>query len=201
MRGVGKSSSESRADLRDGRAVTIRTTRPDDGAAVQFFIRNLSDESRYRRFLLGLRELPAAMLQRIVQADQRSEVALIAVTLSPVDAAVPTSGLRVVGLAQYVYAGQHGSAEIAVAVHENWRRAGLATRLMSRLVERARELGIEWGEAEILRGNAPALQLARNFGGRIESDYRSAFLVKVRAPICASAMLPNVVPTLPRTAC
>ncbi|MEO8628301.1 MAG: GNAT family N-acetyltransferase [Betaproteobacteria bacterium] len=95
------------------------------------------------------------------------------------------------------YAGQHGRAEIAVAVDENWRRGGLATRLLSWLVERTRKLGIECGEAEILRGNAPALQLARNFGGRIESDYRSAFVVKVRAPLSASAMLANVVSTLP----
>ena len=48
--------------LADGAAVTIRPIRPEDAAIEQAFVRKLSDESRYFRFMDSLRELSPRML-------------------------------------------------------------------------------------------------------------------------------------------
>lgn len=44
--------------LDDGRTITIRPIRPRDAGIEAEFVRNLSEESRYYRFMDSLRELP-----------------------------------------------------------------------------------------------------------------------------------------------
>jgi acetyltransferase len=49
--------------LRDGTALTIRPIRPADMDLEKAFVKNLSDYSRYYRFMQPLRELTPAMLE------------------------------------------------------------------------------------------------------------------------------------------
>ncbi|MGE4338016.1 MAG: acetate--CoA ligase family protein, partial [Pigmentiphaga sp.] len=57
---------------------TLRAIRPEDAEALQRFVRGLSTETRYMRFVSSLRELPAPMLARYTQIDYDREVALVA---------------------------------------------------------------------------------------------------------------------------
>ena len=142
--------------LRDGRSVLIRPARRSDAELVQAFVRGLSAASRYERFFLAFRELPPSLLERIVGADQRHDVSLLALT------ACTDTRIAVVGLAQYAVGGD-GAAEVAVVVGERWRRAGLATRMLFGLGEFAAANGLKQVQADILRQNAAALGLATKF--------------------------------------
>lgn len=62
----------------DGRVVTIRPIRPEDAGMEQEFVKNMSDESKYYRFMDTLRELTQSMLIRFTQVDYDREMALIA---------------------------------------------------------------------------------------------------------------------------
>ena len=62
----------------DGRTITIRAIRPEDSEMEQDFVRSLSDESKYYRFMDTLRELTPPMLVRFTQIDYDREMALIA---------------------------------------------------------------------------------------------------------------------------
>ena len=64
--------------LADGCRVTIRPTLPQDAALQQGFFRCLSAESRFRRFMTRLNELPEALLERFASIDYRSHIALLA---------------------------------------------------------------------------------------------------------------------------
>ena len=44
--------------LEDGRSVTIRPVLPQDDRLAQAFVRGMSAQSRYNRFLVALQELP-----------------------------------------------------------------------------------------------------------------------------------------------
>jgi hypothetical protein len=64
--------------MNDGKIVTIRPIRPEDADLEQEFVKAMSDESRYYRFMDTLRELTQTMLVRFTQIDYDREMALVA---------------------------------------------------------------------------------------------------------------------------
>jgi len=55
--------------LADGTCVTLRPIRAEDAGIEQEFVRGLSDESRYYRFMDMLRELTPQMLKHLTEID------------------------------------------------------------------------------------------------------------------------------------
>ena len=68
--------------------MVIRPIGPEDARREQAFVRGLSPESRYFRFMNTLRELSPEMLERFTHPDPAREIALVALTAETV-AAVP----------------------------------------------------------------------------------------------------------------
>ena len=69
--------------LADGTTVTLRPIRPSDAGIEQAFVRELSDESRYFRFMDMLRELSPQMLKQLTEIDYDTHMAFIAVVDEP----------------------------------------------------------------------------------------------------------------------
>src|SRR3569623_2131235 len=65
--------------LAAGTEIPVRPIRPEDARMEEGFVRALSPESRYFRFMQALQELTPAMLVRFTQIDYDREMALIAV--------------------------------------------------------------------------------------------------------------------------
>src|SRR5665647_2380110 len=65
--------------LPGGGEYTVRPVHPDDAGMLQEFVRRLSPESRYFRFVSSMQELPATMLSRFTLIDYDREMALVAV--------------------------------------------------------------------------------------------------------------------------
>jgi RimJ/RimL family protein N-acetyltransferase len=122
-------------ELRDGSTVTIRPVAPDDVDRLREIWAGMSELSRRRRFLApSSGELSEADIQYLVDVDHRRHEAWLA--LDPHGHAV--------AVARYVRPpGDRESAEVAVVVVDDWHRRGLATVLLDRLTERARENGIQ----------------------------------------------------------
>jgi hypothetical protein len=64
----------------DGTNIVIRPIRPEDADLEKTFVRGLSDEAKYFRFMETIQELTPAMLVRFTQIDYDQEMALMAVT-------------------------------------------------------------------------------------------------------------------------
>ena len=62
------------------------------------------------------------------------------------------------------------SGEVAVFIHQDFRGRGLGKRLLGRLIEEARQLGLRhvWGTTEL--DNVPMLRLAHRLGFRTGKD-------------------------------
>lgn len=147
--------------LRDGARVTIRPIRAQDIDIERAFVRGLSAESRYFRFLHTMRELDEPTLARLTNIDYDREMALVAV--------VCENGLEMqVGVARYAVDGSSRSCEFAVAVADNWQGKGIGLRLMRKLMHAARERGLETMEGWVLHGNQAMLALAAALGFRPE---------------------------------
>ncbi len=121
--------------LRDGSRVLVREISKDDVQLERDFIEGLSPQSRRFRFLASIKYPSEGLLKQLTDLDASKEAAFIALTND-------SGREREVGVARFS-AQRDGSAEIAVTVDDYWQGKGLATLLMKRLIEVARERGIE----------------------------------------------------------
>jgi acetyltransferase len=149
--------------LFDGSAVTIRPIRREDAPMEQEFVQHLSPESRYRRFMSTLNELPPGKLKYLTEIDYVRHLALVAIV---------RQGERDVeiGVARYV-AGPGGTdCEFAIAIDDEWQGSGVAGILMLTLIDAARARGMQRMEAFILSTNDKMIKFARQLGFTVRRD-------------------------------
>jgi len=161
--------------LRDGTEVTIRPIRPEDAERETDFITELSDESRYLRFLSIVRHVTPEMVARFTQIDYDREMALIATRREG-------DGESIIGVARYVRDPNPVSAEFAIVIADRAQRKGLASKLMGRLMTHARFAGIERLRGLVLASNDSMLELMDRLGFEafpVEDDPSLVDVVKV----------------------
>ena len=151
-----------RARLRDGSEIVIRPIGPEDAEREQAFVRALSPQSRYFRFMSGLRELPGDMLYRFTHPDFQRELALVALSGEG-------SAMRQIGVARCVADDDRAGAEFAIVVADDWQNRGVGTRLLCELMRAARAARLPrlWGD--ILAGNSQMLRLMSTLGFELRS--------------------------------
>ena len=114
--------------------MVIRPIGPQDAHREQAFVRGLSPESRYFRFMNTLRELRPEMLERFTHPDPAREIALVALTAR--GAHEPAAGR---GSPLRARARRARSGEFAIVVADAFQGKGLGSRLMQELIgERTR---------------------------------------------------------------
>ena len=156
--------------------VALRQIRPDDAAALQDFVRDLSPASRRLRFHAALNELPGATLRALTCVDQRSRVAFVLT--------VTEHGTeRIVGEARYAVSTDGEAAEFGIAVADAFRGLGLAERLLAALIDAARAAGLRWLVGEVLAGNARMLALMRRCGFAATTHGVESGLVRVERSV------------------
>ncbi len=152
-----------RLTLGDGTPVTIRPIRPEDAGIEQEFVRNLSDESRYFRFMDTVRELSPRMLTHFTQVDYERHMALIAVT--------GDKGREVeVAVARYVADDDLRGCEFAIVVADDWQHKGLGTRLLQALMTAARSTGLRVMHGKVLAANHKMIALMARLGFSVHFD-------------------------------
>jgi acetyltransferase len=156
-----------RVPLPDGTDLTIRPIRPEDAQMEQDFVRSLSDQTKYFRFMQTIKELSSEMLVRFTQIDYDREMALIGVIH---DHGEEDAGAQQVGVARYMAHPGGDTCEFAIVVSDTFRRRGIGARLMRSLMQNARNKGLRIMEGEVLSANTRMLALVKSLGFRIETD-------------------------------
>ncbi len=158
--------------LADGTELTIRPIRPEDAELVQRFVRDLSDESKYFRFMNSVQELTETMLVRFTQIDYSREMALVAMT--------EEHGQEVeLGVARYATNPDGLSCEFALVVADNLTGKGLGQKLMTSLMEAARNMGLRTIEGEVLNNNHNMLKLMTRLGFTVQVSQEDHTIMKV----------------------
>ncbi len=163
----------SRQQLPEGINLVIRPIRPEDAEIERDFVRQLSPQSKYLRFMYNFTELPPHMLARFTQIDYDREMALIAVVEQ-------RQTETEIGVARYIINADRVSCEFAVVVADEWRRRGIAGRLMDKLIECARGRGLEVMEGFVLRDNKEMISFCKSMDFSIEPDPDDLHLVRVK---------------------
>lgn len=148
--------------LDSGEQVTVRPIRPADAAIEQAFVRGLSPESKYSRFMVEVAELSPEMLARFTHIHYPHDLALI-VTL-------PEDGRETeIAVARYITLPDGTSCEFAVAVADAWQGHGIGPRLMQTLIGFAKRAGLARMEGYVLATNRTMLDLMRSLGFEIRA--------------------------------
>mgnify|MGYP001819794526 CR=1 FL=1 len=149
--------------LNDGTDIIIRPIRPEDAEIEQAFIRGLSAESKYFRFMNSIHELSLEMLVRFTQSDYHNEMALVAIHPDP-------KGEEEIGVARYMTNPDKKTCEFAIVVSDKWQGKGIARLLMNKLIDIARNRGLEVMEGQVLANNYRMLELMTSLNFQIAND-------------------------------
>jgi GNAT superfamily N-acetyltransferase len=142
----------------------IEAVRAADAEELDALMARCSVETRYRRFFVPIRALPAEYRAGVLAGDPARHDAIA--TRLPATSPPAPSG-RIVALASLVAGPEH--AELGVLVEDGWQRRGLGTALVVELVRRARERRVPYLHATVL----PIASGLLVWLGRIVPLYRS----------------------------
>lgn len=142
----------------------MRPIRPEDAEALQEFVRELSDESRYMRFVSMLRELTPRMLARYTRIDYDRELALVATVQVPNPAHRGYMREQIIGFAHYLRNADGRGAEYALVIGDNWQRRGLGKQLIGGLIEAAKTQNLTYIDGLVLSTNRAMLGLMTQLG-------------------------------------
>lgn len=131
---------------------------PEDRELLRSGFERLSERSRYMRFQTPMTSLSGEQLTYLTVVDHHDHEALVALDADSGDG---------VGVARFIRV-NGDVAECAVTVADDWQGRGVATELLDRLAERAREEGIERFTALVLAENADALRLLEGLGDTVQ---------------------------------
>ena len=157
----------------DGQSITIRPIRPDDAEMAQTFVKGLSDESKYFRFMDTLRELTQTMLVRFTQIDYDREMALVATLPDETGKEIQ------IGEARYVTNPDGETVEFALAVANQWQKHGLGRKLMTQLIDVARQKGYRAVVGDVLAMNTKMFRLMSSLGFTIHPHHEDPSVKRV----------------------
>jgi RimJ/RimL family protein N-acetyltransferase len=151
--------SEADVILRDGRVVHLRAILPpDEKEFLQAFSR-MSEEARYMRFMRTVREVNVQRLREALNSFPEGGSGIVAT--------VPAEdGSDIVGSAVF-FIEDPATCEFSITVQSNFGGAGLATTLLTALIDVARNRGLTTMEGFVLATNEPMLRLAKRHGFRV----------------------------------
>jgi len=149
--------------LNDGTDIIIRPIRPEDAEIEQAFIRGLSAESKYFRFMNSIHELSLEMLVRFTQIDYHNEMALVAINPGG-------KSEEEIGVARYMTNPDKKTCEFAIVVSDKWQGKGIARLLMQKLIEIARNRGLEVMEGQVLANNYRMIELMMSLNFQVSND-------------------------------
>ena len=148
---------EETITLMNGAQLMVRPIQPEDAERERAFVSRLSPETLYFRFMMPVRELPQAMIERFTQIDYGRELALVGV-------ASDDGGDKIVGVARITPTTIPERCEFAIVVEEVMQGTGLARALMHRIIEAARQRGYREIEGAVLRENPRMLKFCEAMG-------------------------------------
>ncbi len=173
---IGAARYERVHTLRDGGRLLVRSLLPDDRDEIAAGYELLSPESRRLRFFNAPDHLSERLLDYLTDVDGVDRVALTA-------RAIDEPGAPGVAIARY--ARDHGDptvAEAAVTVLDTHRNRGIATILLTSLVDEAIANGITTFTASVMWENTMLLDSLREYGAVVVPDEPGVAAVRVDLP-------------------
>jgi RimJ/RimL family protein N-acetyltransferase len=156
--------------LPDGSTLFVSRLSAASVPAMTALLEALSFEDRRRRFFQAVPRVSPRFVHRLCEVDQRTQVAWLGAS-----AVGPVFEVR-----YGVLSSEPRTAELAVTVHPDWRRRGVASTALRGLGVVASASGITQFVGDVLSDNRPSMGLLRSLG--FTQRFESGSIVE-RGPI------------------
>lgn len=155
--------------LSDGAMLYQRAIHADDATRLQAFHKRLSHQSILFRFFGEVPELSVSFAERLSHVDYETRMAVVVNAGTGAD-------MPIVAVARYQRLDQE-SAEIALAVEDDWQGRGLGPRLLRTLAAYGRGRGILTFIAYVMIDNSHMLAMLRHSGFPTTFSFREGRVV------------------------
>jgi acetyltransferase len=157
--------------LTDGTEIEIRPISPEDQTIETNFINQLSEQSKYYRFMQVVHKASKEMVNHFITIDYFNEMAFIALTkIKDINTEI--------GVGRYVRNQDNESCEFAIVVADYWHSKGVGTELMKVLIKHARDHGLKIMKGEIFSINSSMIKFIRDLGFTIHPCKDDARIVE-----------------------
>lgn len=154
-------------------AVVVRPIRPDDASRLAEGLRQLSPESRRRRFLFSRSGFTTEELDYFTHCDGVDHLALVVVATGPTG-----REHQFVAVARSIRdLADAGLAEVAIAVADDWQHHGVGEMLIQALATSAWEAGIRYWNAILFTNNVAMRKLLELVGKKQSEQPEAAGVV------------------------
>jgi ribosomal protein S18 acetylase RimI-like enzyme len=155
--------------LYDGQRVTFRPAKPVDGRLIQEHFYNMDAKDVHTRFFSIRKSFFREDMENMYQVDYIKNLSIVAVT--------GEVGFEIIiGLGMYAL--EHGTvAEVAFSVAKEWQGRGIASVILHKLAEAARENGYTSLVAYVLPTNTGMIKLFKKLPYKTKAIFESESLV------------------------
>jgi len=151
--------------LHDGTQILFRPIHPTDEPAMRDLFYELSEQSRFYRFMSHVKRVPRRQIGDFVYIDHRSEVTIVGVLKE-------AHGEDIIAVGTYYLDPKANKAEVAFTVTDQWQRHGIGTFMLKHLARIARRNGISGFTAEVLAENKGMQTVFNHSGFKMRSQIR-----------------------------
>lgn len=151
--------------LHDGTQILFRPIHPTDEPGMRELFYELSEQSKFYRFMGHLQRVPRSQIEDFVYIDHRSEVTIVGVLEE-------AHGEDIIAVGSYYLDPKTNKAEVAFTVTDHWQRHGIGTFMLKHLARIARRNGIGGLTAEVLAENKGMQAVFDHSECKVSSKYR-----------------------------
>lgn len=159
------SEYEGETILKDGSVILLRPIKKDDADEWLSFIQRLSSRTKYLRLLHLPQKMQLNDAIRFCTVDYVNTFACVAEVRIG-------NRMQMVATGRYYRLPRRASAEVAIAIQDDYQGKGLGTKLMEYLANVARDNDITTFESEILADNESMMSIIRDYGFHVTSRFR-----------------------------
>jgi RimJ/RimL family protein N-acetyltransferase len=153
----------------DGIKVTFRPAKPVDDRLIQEHFYAMDEKDVQTRFFGMRRSFYREDMEDMFQVDYIKNLSIVAVTGE-------IGFEKIIGLGMYAL--EHGTvAEVAFSVSTEWQGKGIASVLLEKLTEAARENGITSLQAYVLPTNKSMIKLFKKLPYKVETTIEEGMLI------------------------
>lgn len=161
-----------------GQEILVRPIKPEDESLLKELFGVLSKNSIYNRFFSTIKELSPAMLDRFTQIDYDRQIALVALDRH-------SNKNEMLGVARVIGDPDGKTGEFSVLVGDPWHGQGIGALLLTRVLQLAKQRGIETVWGIVLRENQNMRALGEKLGF-VEKAGEDAQEVKLKIDLGAA---------------
>lgn len=159
----------SRGTFKNNLVVRFRAIKPSDEEGMRRLFYRFSDTAVYYRYFTPVTAMPHSKMQSYVNIDYSNIVSIVGLVGD-------VGHGRIIAEARFVINKDRTHGDVAFVVDEGYQNLGIASYLYGRLIELAKEKGLNGFTADVLSSNREMLKVLGKFGNDVKSRMEDGVL-------------------------